>query len=1380
MKKKNANKKKLLRLFSFVLVCALLITLAQTSVLATTDGFAQKANAEIGEGAPPTTVEQPPTGEAQPPTAEQETTVIAKPIDEQVVIGIPSEGQSDSIGNKEDVLSTPNQTPATKEQPTGEIKEVSSFSAQYKEQIAKGEKGALEPGVQSLQGGNDRYSITVNVYYGNYGSVDDNSPDVVGYINNISEDTMDDYYEELRGANLANALFEKITNNQNELRTDYRSNDFYKVGSIDFDDDEHYNNNYTVKIYLKGNNPAKQNVVADGSFYLTMIARDGTPLQSGTYVQVSSDNVKVTVPNNLVESAKNSMLLPNNNITISDYPSNSALEAAVAELSKKIGVVFNGNYKDVTWDCLILSENEKDARINGFVVCEATYKATYEIEPITDMDASKVVGMPNPNPQLLAYDTIVPTPSLTIPGYKFLGWKSSLDNYKKFVANTIKITENINLKGYFEKDLSQWATVTFVAGTGGTIVGGQSPVIMQKGSLLDSAVIPTPEANLRHEFIGWSTTGSPNNAVINIASTEIKADTEFTAMFSEKDVVTVRFVIPSENGFADATPTVFDKFPKGLALSEENLNELRYTIPAPTPKNDYKFLGWSKTASKDDIVTDFSKEVITADTTYTAMGERTNPEMVTVNFFATDGGTIDGKTTITIKNGERLQDTPMTKEDDTHVFVGWSTTKSFDDAVKDIGVNPITENTDFYAMFAPSVKLGFDLSAEGIDGSLSIPNSFHKITPGLTIEEAEALRMAAIPNVSLLPDYEFTGWTVEGEGTLRQNDEIRKDAITKDTTYVANVRSTKVKVEFVALNGSTLVGESTKMVSKGTMLNDITPPMAEDTETHYFIGWSDNDKFFNQINMSTIINEDTTIYGWYQEKAVVTVTGKSDFATYNGVLHEIQGYEFTISTPDIEVSTVSTLSATGNNPENYTLKGITATATGLNKGNYYTDFNVQEPMVMYDNEYLESNQFRFVFNKGTLRIDPAPLTIRTVDTEKFYGDADPAYKTEITKGSLMLRDKNLEIKSTFRRQAGEDVRNGVKYEVTPQVVDEDYPNYNIEEEPGMLEILQAEAFITVFNSSKEEEETDPTFTAKVEGNKNNEQLRYTYERDLGEAPGNYQVRPVLSEDYPNYKIDLIPGNMEITAKGAVAPEEPEPENTEIPQNPTPEEPQPEDDFTFTPGVLVETPEDTPPTAPAPVTPPAEEEPATVAAAPAPAPVAVAAPAAAAAAPTVPEVPTATVADGQVPLAEGTPAEQPVENIEENKIPLVATVPSWALLNLLLAIVTVVIAIALISTYVVGKKKNQKTNIREFEDRSTLKRKGIARIAGIALAICATIIFLLTQDMRLPMVLTDNFTILMAILAIGEVIVAFLAKKSSKADKDEFMPIEKSKTRQSVN
>ncbi len=141
--------------------------------------------------------------------------------------------------------------------------------------------------------------------------------------------------------------------------------------------------------------------------------------------------------------------------------------------------------------------------------------------------------------------------------------------------------------------------------------------------------------------------------------------------------------------------------------------------------------------------------------------------------------------------------------------------------------------------------------------------------------------------------------------------------------------------------------------------------------------------------------------------------------------------------------------------------------------------------------------------------------------------------------------------------------------------------------------------------------------------------------------------------------------------------------------------------------------------------------------------------------------------------EETPMAVP-EMIGEEAMPQAYT-GSWALVNLILTAFTVLLSIILSVLYFFSRKDEEEEDENEAqiqnteeeeESRNDVRRKGFTRILSLILGIVTVIIFILTEDIRMPMVLTDRYTLLMAILLIINIILAVLSKKKYEDEEDE--------------
>ena len=107
--------------------------------------------------------------------------------------------------------------------------------------------------------------------------------------------------------------------------------------------------------------------------------------------------------------------------------------------------------------------------------------------------------------------------------------------------------------------------------------------------------------------------------------------------------------------------------------------------------------------------------------------------------------------------------------------------------------------------------------------------------------------------------------------------------------------------------------------------------------------------------------------------------------------------------------------------------------------------------------------------------------------------------------------------------------------------------------------------------------------------------------------------------------------------------------------------------------------------------------------------------------------------------------------------------SWALINLIATILSCVIAIIL--AFVKKKTDDEK---EEYTDEEKKDIRGLRRfkIYSILVGIISIIAFILTEDMTLPMVLIDKWTILMLILLLVNIINIFIMRKKSKQEDED--------------
>lgn len=150
----------------------------------------------------------------------------------------------------------------------------------------------------------------------------------------------------------------------------------------------------------------------------------------------------------------------------------------------------------------------------------------------------------------------------------------------------------------------------------------------------------------------------------------------------------------------------------------------------------------------------------------------------------------------------------------------------------------------------------------------------------------------------------------------------------------------------------------------------------------------------------------------------------------------------------------------------------------------------------------------------------------------------------------------------------------------------------------------------------------------------------------------------------------------------------------------------------------------------------------------------------------------------IPTPLAPPADEEM-GMPDEEIPLAAGtgLPAWALLNLILTVVTVLACAVLLLSGLKQQREEEEgaESVRRAsavrrsaaeEDGEERKRKTAVRLLSILPAAGSVTAFLLTEDMRAPMVFVDRWSWLMLLIALVQAVVCALAchRKKDEGDK----------------
>ena len=142
-------------------------------------------------------------------------------------------------------------------------------------------------------------------------------------------------------------------------------------------------------------------------------------------------------------------------------------------------------------------------------------------------------------------------------------------------------------------------------------------------------------------------------------------------------------------------------------------------------------------------------------------------------------------------------------------------------------------------------------------------------------------------------------------------------------------------------------------------------------------------------------------------------------------------------------------------------------------------------------------------------------------------------------------------------------------------------------------------------------------------------------------------------------------------------------------------------------------------------------------------------------------------------AETTPAPTAKsEKIKEEATPQAAPKGHWALINLIAAMLSVVLAVAaLLAKHAKEEDEEEKDDQvveSENQDDETVasKRHRTWKIVTVIDAIAAVVVFILTENLAHDMVLVDKWTVLMVLFGLISIVSTYFARKWHEEDEDE--------------
>ena len=550
--------------------------------------------------------------------------------------------------------------------------------------------------------------------------------------------------------------------------------------------------------------------------------------------------------------------------------------------------------------------------------------------------------------------------------------------------------------------------------------------------------------------------------------------------------------------------------------------------------------------------------------------------------------------------------------------------------------------------------------------------------------------------------------------------------------------------EAVAIRpANTFSYEGYKFIGWSKLSGGATPSSPTD-KTNLWLDYSDGSFKLHGTNttVTEIAADEKTPYDdlyavWERiPELTIEITGHNNTTDYDGNNHSVDGYDVVYKV-DGEVLDSETVASKGLKVE---LAGDhEAVATRKDVGTTYMGLELSNFIVYSGEYYYNSKNQNNKYTDGYQKIDPIDVTVTITE----HGDkVDYDGKEHTVSGYDVSIDNELYTEADFTFSGNDSVSGTDAGSYDMELKASDFTNTNDNFATVSFVIVDGQLVI------------DPIdVTVTITGNKDSKEYNCSEQSVEG-----YNVE--ISNDL--YKESDFTFSGQAIAKGTdvgtysmgLKEEQFTNNNSNF-----------EVKFEITDGELEITEQDTPPTPPGPgpgpgPDPEPEPEPTPTPPTPRPTP--------------EPEPEPEIVPDEPVPEVEPEPIVIPDDDVPE-------TLPEkyWALINLLSSIGTVLTALGMIFTFFKKKEEEEEENPEDAtvvrtvvedgenkeEEEDEDKRKK-SKFLGLIPAIGSVIFFILTEDMRNPMILTDKYTLAMVVILLVNFLLAYLTRNKKKDDDNE--------------
>ncbi len=489
---------------------------------------------------------------------------------------------------------------------------------------------------------------------------------------------------------------------------------------------------------------------------------------------------------------------PNGHIVVNGVTGNNMQTVLQGKNGLSVTAVANDGYHFDQWSDGSTENPRTDYNINDDVEVTAKFSRNTYAFSYTAGEGGSITGTLNQSVYLGETGSVVT--AVANSGYYFVKWSDEVTtNSRQDIA-----TQNLSVTAIFDRRY----TLTYTAGSGGTITGQTTQIINSGGNGTTVTAVP----NAGYHFVSWSDGVNATSRT----DTNVTSNKSITANFS-----TYTYTVTYRAGSNGAIRQVGSSTPIPSYTQTVNHGETTSLSFEAVPYSGYAFDKWND--NRTDSPRSDSNVISNIDVTANFI------KLYNIVYVAGSNGSITGSTNQSIVPGQNGTSVTAVPNEGYH-FVQWNdgnTSATRTDGSSLIGDASYTAT---FAINTYTVTFVAGTGGKITNGAGAVSNITQTVN-----YNSNASTTIAIPSTG----YKFVNYTNNG-GSADVNTnytEVSVSHVKGNITITANFSLLTYTVHYVAGAGGTISGNDNQMVSYGGATVAVT---AVPNTGYHFVSWSDN------------------------------------------------------------------------------------------------------------------------------------------------------------------------------------------------------------------------------------------------------------------------------------------------------------------------------------------------------------------------------------------------------------------------------------------------------------------------------------------------------------------------------------------------------------